>query len=85
MEDRIGTCSECGGAVVSPRYSDFPTPHCIRCGAISVASRLPVIPMERPGTRPSERGTSYGGWRKEDIPSHIGDTLRDFNTGGRIL
>jgi len=65
MENRIGTCSECGGAVVVCQYSDFPTPHCVRCGAIPVASKLPVIPMERPGSRPSERGTAYNdGWTK---------------------
>lgn len=53
MEDRIGTCSLCGGPVVVPAMMVYPTPHCRRCGAIPAVPQLPVIPMKRPqeGTR----------------------------------
>lgn len=66
MDNRIGTCSECGGAVVVPMYSVNPTPHCEHCGAIPMAPHGPVIPMRRPGSVLSERGTAYGGWRTGD-------------------
>lgn len=48
MENRIGTCSICGGPVVVPCYMIYPTPHCDRCGAIPANPHGPVIPMRQP-------------------------------------
>ena len=45
----VGTCSICGGDVVTPKMllmvGPWPAPYCIRCGA-TVKRNLPVIPME---------------------------------------
>jgi hypothetical protein len=43
MTDRIGTCSLCGGDVVTSGYMG--STHCNRCGAIP---KTPVIPMVKP-------------------------------------
>lgn len=50
MDQRIGSCSICGGDVVHwvgawMSTNPPPAPHCIRCGAVSAASQGPVIPM----------------------------------------
>lgn len=45
----IGTCSLCGGQVVTPELWGGvvpPTPACTRCGAVAARSG-PVIPMRR--------------------------------------
>lgn len=59
MEDRIGTCSLCGGPVVVPSMMVNPTPHCAQCGAIPVTPHGPVIPMQQPLT---PRGDKPGHW-----------------------
>lgn len=46
----LGTCSECGGAVVTPRvWSSIvpPIPRCRDCGATARQSYGPVIDMKR--------------------------------------
>lgn len=40
----VGSCSLCGGKVVSSLDTE---PHCLSCGAKSIAG-LPVVPMEPP-------------------------------------
>lgn len=45
MDTRIGTCSECGGAVVTSGYMN--AVHCIKCGAIPRGAPG-VIPMRQP-------------------------------------
>lgn len=66
MEDRIGTCSLCGGPVVVPCMMVNPTPHCRRCGAIPVTPHGPVIPMQPP-ERPIRR-TNWARWNIERMP-----------------
>lgn len=56
MNDRIGTCSLCGGPVVAPATM-MAVPVCVRCGAIA-RSPWPEIPMEeqpRPAPKPMSR------------------------------
>lgn len=48
MENVHGTCSLCGGRVVSPMHTVRPVPHCESCGAVPVEAHGPIIPM-RPG------------------------------------
>lgn len=55
MENRIGTCSICGGAVVMPNMMVNPVPHCTGCGAYARNPHGPVIPMERPKEQPIKR------------------------------
>lgn len=69
MEQRVGTCSLCGGDVMGHRgayWSVIPPPpdHCVSCGAVR-ADQDPVIPMRRPGSprRPRHR------WRGELVYS----------------
>jgi hypothetical protein len=68
---RIGTCSLCGGPVVTVDGADHSTPHCDRCGAVAKWPATPVIPMERPqwGTR---QGTQVS-----TIDDNIGDPPYD--------
>lgn len=60
MENRIGTCSICGGPVVVPAMMIHSTPHCLSCGAIARNPHGPVIPMERTPLS-----------RIEDTPPHL--------------
>ena len=69
--NRIGTCDQCGGSVIVPMHSVWPTPHCVDCGA--VASVGPVIRMQPgsgrkkvqsnfvPSTPEDEKGGPYYG------------------------
>jgi hypothetical protein len=45
MTDRIGTCSICGGSVVTSGYMN--ATHCSKCGAVPAAAPG-VIPMVQP-------------------------------------
>lgn len=53
MTQQIGICSECGGAVVLPAHSVWPTPYCLECGA--VASKGPRIQMDPGSGRRADR------------------------------
>lgn len=44
MDNQIGVCDLCGGPVIVPTHSVWPTPHCVACGAL-VANAQPVIKM----------------------------------------
>lgn len=46
MDNRVGTCSLCGGPVVLPSMMLHPVPCCARCGAQAKNPHGPVIPME---------------------------------------
>lgn len=73
MDTRIGTCSECGGAVVVPPMMVHPTPHCIRCGAIARHPHGPVIPMEpvHPVPLPDWRESSVNLRPRMPRPAHL--------------
>lgn len=73
MEDRVGTCSLCGGPVVMPSMMVHATPHCLSCGAIAKNPHGPVIPMERP-RMPRPKHLTW----IEDIETAIPDTERGF-------
>ena len=46
VDQRIGTCSECGGPVVVPNMMVNPVPYCRECGAVMINPHGPVIPMQ---------------------------------------
>lgn len=46
MDNRIGTCSLCGGPVVMPAMMVNPVPCCQHCGAHPKHPHGPVIEME---------------------------------------
>ncbi len=58
MDKTIGTCSECGGAVVLPEFYHSvvpPKPTCANCGAVA-AEHGPVIQMAK---RPHPSNMTY--------------------------
>jgi rRNA maturation protein Nop10 len=52
MDNRVGTCSKCGGPVVVPLMMIHPTPHCQQCGAIAKNPHGPRIEMDEPKSQP---------------------------------
>lgn len=48
MDNRVGTCGRCGGAVVVPSMMIHPVPHCVNCGAIAKEPHGRTIPMQEP-------------------------------------
>lgn len=69
MNDRIGTCSICCGAVVSSGYGRS-SAHCENCGAVPKA--LNVIEMERPLVAAPMS-------RIEDSYPHLGDLRKTWD------
>lgn len=61
MDQIIGTCSLCGGAVTLPMMSTHPVASCARCGAKPKTPYGPTVEMD-PKTRRFER--------EKDCPSH---------------
>lgn len=59
MDNRIGTCSICGGAVVVPNMMVNPVPYCQQCGATVKNPHGPVVQMEPRKSR-VEGGPRHG-------------------------
>lgn len=62
METRVGTCSECGGAVVGFRgawmsVNPPPPDYCANCGGVAQQDIIKIHP--RP-SRPSSAGQLFG-------------------------
>lgn len=64
MKKVIGTCSLCGGAVVSDEVGEFPIPECESCGATKRFPYGPVIDMEPPEKDRDADNISLGTWER---------------------